>query len=98
MKKVNFWQTLDSPMNINVTPSVMNPDGSVEKDEAQAMSNIFAYCLTKRLWASLRSSSGVAQRLSIAQEVTGISTIISQIVTGMILQRMDLFLFWNRRK
>lgn len=41
-EKVNFWQTLDSPMDINVTPSVMSPDGSVEKEEAQAMSNIFA--------------------------------------------------------
>jgi hypothetical protein len=41
-EKVNFWQTLESPMGINVTPSVMKPDGSVEKGEAQAMSNIFA--------------------------------------------------------
>lgn len=41
-EKVNFWQTLESPMGINVTPSVMKPDGSVENGEAQVMSNIFA--------------------------------------------------------
>ena len=29
-------------MAINVTPSVMTPDGSVEKGKVQAMSNIFA--------------------------------------------------------
>lgn len=41
-EKVNFWQTLESPMGINVTPSVMNPDGTVGTGEAQKMSNIFA--------------------------------------------------------
>lgn len=32
-EKVNFWQTLDSPMDINVTPSVMIPDGSVKGEK-----------------------------------------------------------------
>lgn len=41
-EKVNFWQTLDNPMGINVTPSVITPTGAVTKGEAQEMSNIFA--------------------------------------------------------
>ena len=41
-EKVNFWQTIESPMNIHVTPSVMNPDGTVAKGTDQVMSNIFA--------------------------------------------------------
>lgn len=41
-EKVNFWQTLDSPMNINVTPSFMKPDGNVGTGAAQNMNNIFA--------------------------------------------------------
>lgn len=41
-EKVNFWQTLESPMSINVTPSVITPEGIVETGEAQQMSNIFA--------------------------------------------------------
>lgn len=41
-EKVNFWQTLDSPMTINVTPSFMKPDGKVGTGVAQKMNNIFA--------------------------------------------------------
>lgn len=41
-EKVNFWQTLDTPMEINVTPSVITPKGTVVKGEAQVISNIFA--------------------------------------------------------
>ena len=41
-EKVNFWQTLENPMGINVTPSVITPTGTVEKGDAQVMSNIFA--------------------------------------------------------
>ena len=41
-EKVNFWQTLETPMGINVTPSVITPAGTVTKGGAQAISNIFA--------------------------------------------------------
>lgn len=41
-EKVNFWQTLENPMGINVTPSVITPTGTVAKGEEQALSNIFA--------------------------------------------------------
>ena len=41
-EKVNFWQTLESPMSINVIPSYITPDGEVTKGDAQDMHNIFA--------------------------------------------------------
>lgn len=41
-EKVNFWQTLENPMGISVTPSVITPAGTVVKGEEQAVSNIFA--------------------------------------------------------
>lgn len=41
-EKVNFWQTLETPMGINVTPSVITPTGSVITGDAQVISNIFA--------------------------------------------------------
>lgn len=41
-EKVNFWQTLENPMGINVTPSVITPTGKVVTGETQDISNIFA--------------------------------------------------------
>ena len=41
-EKVNFWQTLETPMGINVTPSVITPTGEVTKGDAQVINNIFA--------------------------------------------------------
>lgn len=41
-EKVNFWQSLESPMQIKVKPSFMTPTGSVDTGEEQDMNNIFA--------------------------------------------------------
>ena len=41
-EKVNFWQTLENPIGINVTPSVITPAGEVVKGEEQDISNVFA--------------------------------------------------------
>ena len=40
-EKVNFWQSIDTPMGIQVTPSVINPTGGVVKGAEQSMGNIF---------------------------------------------------------
>lgn len=40
-EKVNFWQSINTPMGIQVTPSVINPTGGVVKGAEQAISNIF---------------------------------------------------------
>ena len=40
-EKVNFWQSIDTPMEIQVTPSVINPTGGVVKGDEQSMGNIF---------------------------------------------------------
>ena len=39
-EKVNFWQAIDSPDSINVTPSYVNTSGAVVKGSAVTMSNI----------------------------------------------------------
>lgn len=41
-EKVNFWQTLETPMRINVKPSVITPNGIVEHGDEQDISNVFA--------------------------------------------------------
>lgn len=40
VEDVNYWQSIDSPMAINVTPSYMKPDGTIETAEAQNITNI----------------------------------------------------------
>ncbi len=40
VEDVNYWQSIDSPMAINVTPSYMKPDGTIETAEAQSITNI----------------------------------------------------------
>lgn len=40
-EKVNFWQSIDTPMGINITPSYMHTDGTIKvAQEAVAQSNI----------------------------------------------------------
>lgn len=39
---VNYWQSIETPDSINVTPSVLQSDGSVTTGTAQNLDNIFA--------------------------------------------------------
>lgn len=41
-EKINFWQSIETPSGVNVTPSVISPAGAVSKGAAQAVSNVFA--------------------------------------------------------
>lgn len=40
VEDVNYWQSIESPMSINVTPSYMKPDGTIDTAEAQSITNI----------------------------------------------------------
>lgn len=40
VEDVNYWQSIESPMSINVTPSYMKTDGTIETAEAQSITNI----------------------------------------------------------
>lgn len=38
---VSYWQAIDNPMQINVTPAYINASGAVATAEAQSISNVF---------------------------------------------------------
>ena len=40
VEDVNYWQSIDTPMSIRVTPSYMKPDGTIDTAEAQTIGNI----------------------------------------------------------
>ena len=40
VEAVNFWQAIDSPYNLQVTPVAMNADGTVTEQAAQTISNL----------------------------------------------------------
>lgn len=41
-EKLNYWQNIEKPSGINITPSVLIPDGTVTKGSNSTVSNIFA--------------------------------------------------------
>lgn len=41
-EKLNFWQNIETPNGINITPSVLVPDGTFIKGSDAQLSNIFA--------------------------------------------------------
>lgn len=41
-EKLNFWQNIETPSGINLTPSVLGPDGTVFRGSNSTVSNIFA--------------------------------------------------------
>lgn len=40
VEAVNFWQAIDSPYNLQVTPVAMNADGTVTEQSAQTITNL----------------------------------------------------------
>ena len=40
VEDVNYWQSIDTPMSIRVTPSYMKADGTIDTAEAQTITNI----------------------------------------------------------
>lgn len=40
VEAVNYWQSIDSPMSINVTPNYLNEDGTIATGEEQDISNL----------------------------------------------------------
>lgn len=59
-EKINFWQNIETPSGVNVTPSVISPLGVMSKGDAQVVSNVFALLVdeeamgltTIRQWSS----------------------------------------------
>lgn len=44
---VNYWQSIDAPAKINVTPSYMDTDGTVKVGEAVEKDNVFAILIDR---------------------------------------------------
>ena len=40
VEAVNYWQAIDAPMTLNVTPSYMKPDGTIDTGAAQNITNL----------------------------------------------------------
>lgn len=58
---VTYWQAIDTPNSINVTPSIVNANGVVSVGEAQQVNNIFGVMFDEDAIAinSIRRSVGV---------------------------------------
>ena len=40
VEAINFWQAIDDPMTVKVTPVMMKADGTLEEAEAQVIENL----------------------------------------------------------
>ena len=40
VEDVNYWQSIDTPMSVNVTPNYMDTDGEIQTGEAQNITNV----------------------------------------------------------
>ena len=40
-ERVNYWQSIDTPQGIQVTPGYNNPDGTIAESSAVTLSNVF---------------------------------------------------------